>query len=555
MNLLAETLFRVLIKPNFYRDSLQLMKISDRVRHISTDVLEASVIMATQTNKDILIRLGFRPSEVELAGESDVLIAVRAHDQKSIDSAFAEANRLLESPESLSGGGGAAKKAADLDSALTAMPDANLILISVPGEFVKGLSLKLTSLGIHQQIFSDHVAVEDEFEIKSEAAKKGVLILGPGAGTSIINGRGIGFSNVIETGPVGIVAAAGTGLQEVTALLDHCNIGVMHGLGVGGNDPRDKIGGLMMLESLKLLEQIEGLDVIGIVSKPPSPSVHEKIISYVNNKSRKKYVLAFIGGKRTNTGQGSVGTSRVVQVSTLASSVLAIARHLGGRLFSEAVRETFVPARDLLARLEGEWNKLGSGQKYIRALYTGGTFTYEAQVILNDMLKDEIFSNAPILNVKQLADSFKSEAHSIVDLGEEEFTSGRPHPMIDPTIRKFRILEEAKDHSVAVLLMDFVLGYGSHADPVGAALNEIKQARELAEKDGRHLCIVSHVCGSRNDPQGYGHSVERLESAGAIVLPTNALAAVASATVALRGNIDLERIYSQYLTLEGSEME
>jgi len=539
----GQDIFHITIRQNFYRDSLQLLKISDSIRRVSREILEASIIMATPTNKEILIRLGFRPSSVGEAQESDIIIAIRARDQKSVDLAVAEADRLLESPA------GASKqdesKVDDLESALRSMPDANLALLSIPGDHVREVSLKLIDLGINQQIFSDHVPVEDELEIKTLAAEMGVLILGPGAGTSIMNGKGIGFSNAVRTGPVGIVAAAGTGLQEVATLLDHCGIGVKHGLGVGGNDPKDKIGGIMMMQCIKMLESNPDVGIIGIVSKPPSPSVQEKIVSYLTRSAGKKYVLAFIGGAGGDQKNGG----RIVQVNTLASAVLAIAKQLGRRQFEMAIAATYVPPKDLMPSLEDEWRRLGPGQKRVRALYTGGTFTYEAEVILGSILADEpIYSNSPILNIKQLDDSFKSQDTSIVDLGEEEFTEGRPHPMIDPTVRKFRIAEEASDPSVAVLLMDFVLGYGSHPDPVGAVINEIDDAKRMAGKAGRHLCVVAHVCGTSDDLQGYSQSIDKLKGVGCVVLPTNALAAVASAAVARRGKVDIDGIYAQYLT-------
>jgi len=524
------------------------MKISDKVRRISSGIIEASVIMATSTNKGILIRLGFPPSVIQEAKESDIIIAVRAQNQDSLDLAIQKANEMLESPEKISAGNEENSRLTDLDSALNMMPDANLVLLSIPGEHVKDISLKLIERGIHQQIFSDHVPIEDELEIKLQAVKNGVLILGPGSGTSIINGKGIGFSNVVKEGPVGVVAAAGTGLQEVITLLDHCGIGVKQGLGVGGSDPKEKIGGLMMLEGIKLLEKDPDIDVIGIVSKPPSASIQEKIINYISQDAKKKYVVAFIGGRQF---QDDRTKGRIIQVGSLASAVLAFAKHVGNEQFMNAKAKTRISQNDLFKMLEKEWIKLRDSQKYIRALYTGGTFTYEAQVILSGILPGPIYSNAPILDIREMASSLTSEANSIVDLGEEEFTQGRPHPMIDPTIRKLRILEEAKDPEVGVLLMDFVLGYGSHPDPVGAALREIKEAKDIAARDGRYLSVISHVCGATGDPQGYDSSIGKLQLAGSVVLPTNASAAVGAALVALRGKVDLEKVYSQYLMLGG----
>jgi FdrA protein len=575
-----EDVSHVVIKPNFYRDSLQLMKISEKLRH-SSGVSEASIVMATETNKGVLIRLGFSPSLIEQANESDMIIAVRAKDQRSIDLASEQIDKLFESTDEEGGQGRLdsrdREKTTDIDLALKKMPDTNLVLLSIPGEYVRDISYKLINQGIHQQIFSDHVPVEDELKIKNQAVAKGVLILGPGAGTSIINGKGIGFSNTISVGPVGIVAAAGTGLQEVACLLDQCGIGVKHGLGVGGNDPKDKVGGIMMLESMKILEKDDDIKVIAIISKPPSPSVEQKIMEYVMNNGTKKYVLAFIGGHLTDAGKkqqqahpSSVNTTTtssthtttatsadrhagIVKVNSLASSVLAVANALGNQQLQKAISQIYMQPEELVNLLQREWSKLQSNQKYIRALYTGGTFTYEAQVILRDIIDTgQIHSNAPIEQIGKLQDSFKSEKHSIIDLGEEEFTKGRPHPMIDPTIRKFRILEEAKDPEVGVILLDFVLGYGSNPDPVGAVIDELQLAKEIADKQGYYLPVITHVCGTKNDIQGYERSVSKLHSVGCIVMPTNALAAIASALIAQRGQIELGNICSSYIELPHS---
>ena len=557
------------------------MKISEKL-HQSSGVSEASIVMATETNKGVLIRLGFSPSLIEQAKESDMIIAVRAKDQQSIDLAAEQIGKLFESPEEGRLDSRDQDKTSDIDLALRKMPGTNLVLLSIPGEYVKDISYKLIEQGIHQQIFSDHVPVEDELKIKKQAVTKGVLILGPGAGTSIINGKGIGFSNAISSvGPVGIVAAAGTGLQEVACLLDQCGIGVKHGLGVGGNDPKDKIGGIMMLECMKILEKDDDIKVIAIISKPPSGSVEQEIMEYVIANGTKKYVLAFIGGQLTAAGNkqqrhtenflspasSSANMSSghttmsdrdtgIVKANSLASSVLAIANALGNQQLQKAISQLYISPEGLVNLLQREWSELQSNQKFIRALYTGGTFTYEAQVILRDIIDiGQIYSNAPIEKVKELQDSFRSQNHSIVDLGEEEFTKGRPHPMIDPTIRKFRIVEEARDPEVCVILLDFVLGYGSNPDPVAAVIEELQLAKEIAHKQGHYLPIITHVCGTKNDIQGYERSISKLHSVGCVVMPTNALAVIASALIVLRGQTELGHIYSNYIELPRSWKE
>ena len=538
----SQALFYVQIRQNFYRDSLQLLKISDKIKRQS-GIDEAAVIMGTRTNKQILSKLGFPEDKIKQAKESDSVIAIKAQDKRSLDSVLSRLDNLLEGNDRIISGRDKSGQTLDLNSVIISMPDANLALISVPGDYVKDISLRLTDAGIHQQIFSDHVPISDELEIKKHGSDKGILILGPGSGTSIINGKGIGFSNIIRNGPVGIVAAAGTGLQEVSTLLDRSEIGIKHGLGVGGNDPKDEIGGIMTIESIKALEACKDITIIDVVSKPPSSQVKEKITKYILNNGKKNYVLTFMGtAEKINY---HVKARKVMEVNTLTSSVLAVAKQLG----KKTIEEIYIPSMTLRKRLEKEWQKLHKNQKYLRALLTGGTFTYEAQVILNGIPLKDIYSNVPIVGSQALPSSSKSQMNSIIDLGEEEFTEGRAHPMIDPTIRKLRLLDESMDSKVAVIMLDFVLGYGSNSDPVGAIINEIRNAKTNAEKQGRYLSIVAYVCGTKRDPQNYESSVQLLKRSGVIVMPTNAFATIASATIASRGRIDLEQIYAKYVDL------
>ena len=544
----SQVLFYVQVRQNFYRDSLQLLKISDKIKRQS-GIHEAAVVMGTRTNKQILSKLGFPQAKIKQAKESDSIIAIKAQDKKSLDSVLTRLDDLLEGTDRIMSGIENTGQTLDLNSALISMHDVNLALISVPGEYVKDLSLRLIDAGIHQQIFSDHVPISDELVIKKHASDNGILILGPGSGTSIINGKGVGFSNIIRNGPVAIVAAAGTGLQEVSTLLDRSEIGVKHGLGVGGNDPKDEIGGIMIIESIKALEACNDIRIIVIVSKPPSSQVKEKITEYILSKGKKNYVLTFIGtAKMTNY---HVKARKVLEVNTLTSSVLAVAKQSGVDNFRKTIEEIYIPSMTLSKRLEKEWLELHKSQKYLRALLTGGTFTYEAQVILNGIPIRDIYSNVPIDGSRVLPNTSKSYMNSVIDLGEEEFTEGRAHPMIDPTIRKLRLLDESMDSKVAVIMLDFVLGYGSNSDPVGAIINEIRNAKTNAERQGRYLSIVAYVCGTKRDPQNYEFSMQLLKRSGVIVMPTNAFATIASATIASRGRIDLEQIYAKYIDLGG----
>lgn len=550
----------VIVKHNYYRDSLELLRLSDEIKRYP-GIMEASLVMGTKTNKEILIKLGFPTHHIAKAESSDMIIALRAKDAGLLLATIPKIEAILRGTggeQTLDLDHSSTNERHDLESVLSSVKDINIALISVPGEYVKGLAFKLIDEGIHQQIFSDHVTMDDELEIKRYAVKNHVLILGPGAGTSIINGTGIGFSNAVTTGPVAIVAAAGTGLQEVSTLLDHCGIGVRHGLGVGGNDPKEKIGGLMMSEALKMLDECEDIDVINIVSKPPAASVQQKIIDHATNHGKKKYVMTFIGssastenieGKKvSSTRRLSKQSKKITITNTLTSSVFATAKHIANVNKSKSSMDPiYVKIEDLKRIVMTERKHLKNEQKYLRALYTGGTFAYETQVILNGLAIRPLYSNAPLTKTQLLQDAMRSFKNSVIDLGEEEFTKGRAHPMIDPTIRKLRIVEEASYDDVAVIVLDFVLGYGSNPDPVGSLIDEIKNAKLMADKAKRHLSIVAHVCGTRRDPQGYDQSLRRLKDAGVLVLPTNAFAAIAAAGIVAKRHIDFREAYSLFI--------
>jgi FdrA protein len=559
----ADTYHNVLVKHNYYRDSLELLRLSDEIKRYP-GIMEASLVMGTKTNKEILIKLGFPTDNIAKAESSDMIIALRAKDEALLLSTIPKIEAILR------GTGTGSERTQDLDhsstndrhdleSVLSSDKEINIALISVPGEHVKGLAFKLIDEGIHQQIFSDHVTMDDELEIKRYALKNHVLILGPGAGTSIINGRGIGFSNAVSTGPVAIVAAAGTGLQEVSTLLDHCGIGVRHGLGVGGNDPKAKIGGLMMSEAFKMLEKSEDIDVINIVSKPPAASVKQNIIDHAVKHGKKKYVMTFIGSNaltkdtkvkkvRGSTRRLTMQSNKIIIANTLTSSVFATAKHIANLNKSESSTDAiYVKIEDLKRMVHVERKHLRDEQKYLRALYTGGTFAYESQVILNGLAIKPLYSNAPLTKAQHLQEATKSFKNSVIDLGEEEFTKGRAHPMIDPTIRKLRINEEASYDDVAVIVLDFVLGYGSNPDPVGSVINEIRNAKLLASEAKRHLSVLAHVCGTRRDPQGYDRSLTILKDAGVLVLPTNAFAAIAAAGIVAKRPLDFREAYSLFI--------
>jgi succinyl-CoA synthetase alpha subunit len=430
---------------------------------------------------------------------------------------------------------------------LQAAPDANLAVVSIPGDQARDVVLKLLDKGLSVHLFSDHVPPEHELELKQYAREKGLLVMGPGAGTSIIGGKAVAFANVVKKGKIGLVAAAGTGLQEVSVLLSEAGLGVSEALGVGGGDVKTKIGGLMTLQCIDALENDPQSEMVVVLSKPPDTEVKKTILDHMEKRTKKQYVTCFIGPERYEIPPSVRG--RVKGAKTLHAAVVEAIRTANPNQQAEIAKQFSRSQSELMALAIMLSKGLSEKQRYVRGLYTGGTFAYETLVILGRMVGD-VYSNAPIDPRLKLADSYRSVKDSIVDLGEEEFTAGRAHPMIDPTIRKMRLVEEAKDPEVAVVMMDFMLGYGSHSDPAGAMLGAVTDAKKIAENDGRGLPILAHVCGTEQDPQPLSEQVNKLRNAGVEVLPTNALMAIAGALISRKGKIAdsvMDDLYTNFL--------
>ncbi len=530
------------VKKNFYRDSVQLLHLSEEAKKIP-GVLDAAIVMGTDLNKELLEKQGLLTDEGRTATDNDMIIALKVEEGANIDEILEKVENLLTAPAETT----AEAYYYSLDSALEALKDANIAVVSIPGQYARDVVLKLLERNIHVHLFSDHVPLEHEIELKKIAYEKGLLLMGPEAGTAIINGVALGFANVVNRGPIGVVAAAGTGLQEFTVLVSQAGSGITHGIGVGGRDVKTPVGGLMTLLSIKAFEADPDTKVIAIVSKPPSPDVQDKIINYIAENTKKKYVTCFIGGKTFEIPEKLKG--RLVQTKTLHAAALEAVKLVDEKLYEEAKKKLFLPKEEIIRIAETEISKHGEKQKYIRGLFTGGTLTYETQVIFKELIGD-VYSNTPLNPEYQLPDIHKSIKHTVIDLGEEEFTAGRAHPMIDPTIRLLRLVDEAKDPEVAVILLDFVIGYGSHPDPATAHLDAIKEAKKIAEEDGRHLTILAHITGTEKDPQNAKKQEEILRNAGVIVLPTNALMALTAALIAEK-KIDeakLDKFYNEFLT-------
>lgn len=504
----------IVLKDRFM-DSVYLMSVSNELKGLD-GIIEASLMMGTSNNLKILKSSRLLNEKGESARPNDLVIAIRAEDKKTVDSALKSLDAILTRKESSA----AVKDSSvcpDIESAGKAL-GGGLVFISLPGPFVKREAMKALKAGNHLMIFSDNVTLQEELEMKNFARSKGLLVMGPDCGTAIIDGKALGFANAIRSGKIGIVGAAGTGIQEVSVLVDRLGEGISHALGTGGRDLSKEIGGITMLQALDFMLEDKKTSVIVLISKPPSEEVAEKVLSKAK-KSGKPFVVNFIGEKFSKKTDGNLHFAQTLEEAAIKSVSL-----LRGKSTGDFENES------LEAVADSERKKLPKGRSYLRGIYSGGTLCQEAILVLKKVGR-EIYSNISKDKNFKLKDSNKSEKDSLVDLGEDEFTRGIPHPMIDNTLRCRRILQEAADSKVGLLLLDIVLGYGAHPDPAPDLSRAIKEAKKIAKKDGRHLAVIAYICGTQRDPQDYERQCEILEEAGTIVTKTNAQAARLAAKI------------------------
>ncbi|MFQ5692516.1 MAG: acyl-CoA synthetase FdrA, partial [Nitrospinota bacterium] len=478
-----------------------------------------------EANLDNLRSAGFDPAASGAGSPNDLILAARAETEEAAEGALDAMEEMLSAVQTVGGSEAGEVRPRTLRSALRRRPGANFCLISVPGPFVRREAEAALEAGLHCMIFSDNVPIEDEVRLKALADERGLLVLGPDCGTAIIGGRALAFANVVSAGPVGIVGASGTGIQAVSVLVDRLGSGISHALGTGGRDLSRAVGGRSMLRGIGMLAEDESTKVIVLVSKPPDPGVMKRVLEAAAGTG-KPAVGVFLGGDAEAVRELGVHPAADLEEAARAAVALASGEPPAGGAGG--------PAGDGGAWsrwIEEERDRLAPGQRFIRGLYSGGTLCDEAMLILRDAV-GEIHSNVPLEDGRGLDDPNRSVGHTVVDLGEDFFTRGRPHPMIDPGVRNDRILREAGDAEAAVLLLDVVLGFGAHEDPAGSAAEAVRAAREAAGKAGRGLSVVASVCGTEGDPQVLSAQEGVLREAGVRVFPSNARAARFAAALA-----------------------
>jgi FdrA protein len=491
------TTIRNEVRKGTYLDSVALMRMSRSVA-VMDGVIECGMMMATPANKRIMADAAVLGPEGHAAGPGDLVIAVSAHTAAAADAALAAARAQIDAPKT-AGAGAAAWAPRTIRAAVQADPAANLALISVPGAFAAAEGRKAISRGLNVMMFSDNVPIADEVALKQLARERGLLMMGPDCGTAIINGTPLGFANVVPRGDIGIIGASGTGIQEVSCLIANNGGGISHAIGTGGRDLKAEVGGITTLMAIDLLDADPATRHIVIISKPPADEVAAKVLERVK-RSKKTFTVCFLG----------VSSSSQMPANAAIAPTLKVAAEA-------ALGRTLAP----VPLTHGAFSPRG---RLIRGLFAGGTLCAEAQHVLIAAGLTPL-SNTPIPGAKH--GTHGKGAHVMIDLGDDEFTQGRPHPMIEPAVRDAALAEAINDPDIGVLLLDIVLGTGAHGDPAGHLART--WSKVVAVSHHKPPLIVASVTGTRGDIQGWQDQFDKLSSI-AVVCGSNADAAAAAAT-------------------------
>lgn len=483
---------RYRIRPGAYHDSIVLMQLRVALAELP-DVHDAGAVMGTPGNLDLLRDGGLLPPDLGDPAADDLVVVVRAEDEEAAERALDRVDELLTRRRSESG---RELRPRSLASALRSLPEAGWVLVSVPGRYAADVAREALDRGRHVFLFSDNVEIEDEVALKTQAAAAGLLVLGPDCGTALVAGAGLGFANRVRRGPVGLVAASGTGLQTVASRLHALGTGVSHALGTGGRDLSAEVGGATALQAVDLLGRDPATEVLVLVSKPPAPEVTARVLAALQDTARstgKPAVVCLLGRALPFRRLGGLHFA-----SSLTEAAETAAGLVGGGPNAAAV-----PAAPEAAPLAGE----------LRGLFSGGTLAQEALVGWTALF-GPVTSNLEAPGSLPWRSSNPVEGHLLLDLGDDELTAGRPHPMIDPAAVTQRLEREARNPHVAAVLLDVVLGDGAHPDPASVLGPGIRAVRET--RSG--LEVVTVLVGTDEDPQDLETQRERLEEAGARVV-------------------------------------
>lgn len=492
-------MLKTIVKKGSYHDSVVLMLLTNQISTIE-GVKKASIMMATPANKDIYRQSGLSTEELESASANDMVVVADVDDDAILDVIMEEVEEFFKKQSTSEGDKKGAESVKSWDKALGKLPDANLAVISIPGAYAALEADRALDEGMNVFMFSDNVTLEDEIKLKQKAHEKGLAVMGPDCGTGIIQGVPIAFTNNVTPGAIGIIGASGTGIQELTTIIDRLGEGVKNAIGTGGRDLSTEVGGITMMDMIEAMESDDSVKVLIIISKPPAKEVRDRISDRLSN-FKKPVVTLFLGEKPEYHEENFYHAYTLDEAARLAV----------GLVRGEEIKEGKVDVDD--SQFFGAEEK-----KTIKAYYSGGTLAGEAAMLIKDALNLKV--------PPQKAEGFmlKTDGHIVVDLGDDVYTQGKPHPMIDPAKRIECMQDAIDDASTGVILLDIMLGYGSHEDMAGALLPSIVELRDKAKAEGRKLFFVATVCGTRRDFQSYDEAVSKLKEAGVIVCENNKLA-------------------------------
>jgi succinyl-CoA synthetase alpha subunit len=495
------------IRKNQYYDSVFLMGVNSRLSKIA-GVQQTAVLMGSEKNKVLLEDLGIRARAIDEAGANDLVIAVLADDELTVRSVLDSVDAALLAVEATT----TPSETHTLEDGLRVKPSANLAVLTLPGDYVYAEARKALDAGLHVFIFSSNVPLEQERELKEAARSRGLLVMGPDCGTSILGGVGIGFANAVRRGTIGVIGPAGTGLQEFTCQVHHSGGGISHAIGTGSHDLSNAIGGATTLMALEALERDPSTDVIAIVAKPAGDQALGVLTTRLQ-ACKKPVVACLLGGSGRARGAGLEWMPTIDAAARAAIELCATPATRSAPTLTIAD-----PGRSIQVRA-----KRSTPQRFLRGLFAGGTLCYQSQQILRQAGLT-VFSNAPLSADGLLQDPAHSVQHTLIDMGDDAHTQGRLHPMIDGTLRAQRILAESVDPEVAILLLDFILGTNAAPDPVGDAVGAIVEGRRRRPKEAGDLAVVASICGTEEDPQSLSRQSSVLIEAGVHVFWSNARA-------------------------------
>jgi len=481
------------------------MRLSNDVAALE-GVADVLVGMATDLNLELLENMCAATDESRAATPNDLIIAVIAVGESAGQAALAAVEQGMSKKKP--GREEAGEQVFALIDDVAGLDEGfNIAVISAPGTYAAHECLNALRRGINVFLFSDNVTVEEEVRLKEYANENGLLMMGPDCGTAIINGVALGFANVVRSGDIGVVAASGTGLQQVTQLIDAMGGGITQAIGVGGRDLSASVGARTMLAALEALKNDEATQVIVLLSKPPAPEVAGRVLAAVQNCS--KPVVLCLLGRELDEDLGNI------KLAGNLEETAALAVQLSSRSTPE-LRDPFYSEAKLAAML----SKLALEQRFVRGIFCGGTVCDETMVYFRS-LGVPISSNIPLSDDELLEDVHKSVGNTFIDMGDDYFTSGKPHPMIDPSLRNKRIVNDALLPDTAVMLVDVELGYGSHPDPAGVVAEAVNEANARLAEEGRAVVWIASVIGTAGDPQGFETQCSKLLNAGMIVSVSN----------------------------------